>query len=97
MQGALTKTVLASNNRYCHPADDSHFFDCNLFLAHAICPSFSAEVAVKGEQARPRAFINLRSDTPLNWANHSLNQYSVEDCVLANVHNSSNLKLSFIH
>jgi hypothetical protein len=36
-------SVLASNNRYCHPADG--VFDANILPSHAICLSLFAEVA----------------------------------------------------
>jgi hypothetical protein len=51
---ATCSLCLASNNRYCHPADG--VFDTNILLSHAICPSFLQKWL--GYRARSRARID---------------------------------------
>jgi hypothetical protein len=60
-------SVLASNSRYCHPADG--FFDADTLPSHAICLSLFAEVPRKSSEIESayRLQHHLRSATRLDW------------------------------
>jgi hypothetical protein len=63
-------SVLASNNRYCHPANG--VFNANIVPSHAICLSVFAEVAQRQRKSSEienayQLHHRLRSTPPLDW------------------------------